>query len=431
MALTYVQYTGDGVTKQYTLTFPYLSKDHVFVRVDDTSVPFTWLNDSTIVLDTAPETGQAISIFRSTPRDEHLVTFKAGAGFREQDLNLMTTQVFYIVQESLENLDTAELYLWRTETLAAKNTAVEARSAAVEASNAAVAAAEAIALAQPVILSARDTVVLAEDAVLQAKVSALQAAVDAVEAKVTAVNAASAASADKDTASEKATIAIEAAEIATAKADIAVENAALAEGYANIAFGASAPAWDAATTYNYPDVVAFTDGHTYRCTGSNVLGASYSPVTSKQDWQRISVEQGRQFFEHDENGDYTPTLDPYAHDGVDGNSVLVGEGDPSSGLGKVGDSYIDKVSWGFWEKRSVIGWVNTGNVGSNFAAKTFVHQQIAASAEWVIEHNLGKKPSVTIVSSSGEVVLGKVVYMSDNALTIYFRAPFSGEAYLN
>ena len=128
MALTYVQYTGDGVTKQYTLSFPYLSKDHVFVRVDGTSVPFTWLNDSTVVLDTAPEIGQVLSIYRATPRYESLVTFKAGAGFREQDLNLMTTQVFYIVQESLENLDTDELYLWRTETLAAKNIAVLAKS---------------------------------------------------------------------------------------------------------------------------------------------------------------------------------------------------------------------------------------------------------------------------------------------------------------
>lgn len=347
MALSYVRYTGDGVTKQYTLSFPYLSKDHVYVRVNSENKTFTWLNDSTVVLDDVPASGADIMIYRNTPKDDHLVKFKAGTGFREQDLNTMNTQVFYLVQEALESVDIEELYRCRTEAVNAKNTAVSAKN-------------------------------------------------EAVSAK-----------------------------------DIAIENATLAEGYARSAFGASAPAWDEATTYNYPEVVAFTDGHTYRCVGSNVQGASRSPITSKQDWQRISVEQGRQFFEEDANGDYTPTLDPYAYDGIDGNSVLVGEGDPSSGLGKVGDSYIDKVSWGFWEKRTGIGWVNTGNVGSNFAAKTFVYQQIAPSAEWVIEHNLEKKPSVTVVSSSGEVVLGKVVYMSDNALTIYFRAPFSGEAYLN
>lgn len=196
MALTYVQYTGDGVTKQYTLSFPYLSKDHVYVRVDDTSVPFTWLNDSTIVLDTAPETGQAISIFRSTPRDEHLVTFKAGAGFREQDLNLMTTQVFYIVQESLENLDTAELYLWRTETLAAKNTAVLAKSETEQYRN------ESMAFAHAASVSA-----------------------------------------------------------------------ASAEYYKDLTVSAAQVLpWDIGTTYNFPDLVARPNGHTYRCIGNGVIG---------------------------------------------------------------------------------------------------------------------------------------------------------------
>jgi hypothetical protein len=43
-----------------------------------------------------------------------------------------------------------------------------------------------------------------------------------------------------------------------------------AGAYAATAFGASAPAWDSTATYNYPQVVAYTDGKTYRCVGTNV-----------------------------------------------------------------------------------------------------------------------------------------------------------------
>ena len=46
--------------------------------------------------------------------------------------------------------------------------------------------------------------------------------------------------------------------------------------------------YSAATTYNTPDAVIGSDGHTYRCTGSGVLGDD--PVTSTSgDWQRITA----------------------------------------------------------------------------------------------------------------------------------------------
>ena len=64
-------------------------------------------------------------------------------------------------------------------------------------------------------------------------------------------------------------------------------------------------------------------------------------------------------------------------------------------------------------------------------ARTYVHEQSPASDTWVINHNLKKYPSVTIVDSAGRVVIGEVQYI-DNALIICsFSAPFSGIAYLN
>lgn len=61
----------------------------------------------------------------------------------------------------------------------------------------------------------------------------------------------------------------------------------------------------------------------------------------------------------------------------------------------------------------------------------YEHTQGAASTTWVITHALGKKPSVIVLASSGDTVIGDITYDSDNQLTITFSAAFSGTAYLN
>ena len=70
----------------------------------------------------------------------------------------------------------------------------------------------------------------------------------------------------------------------------------------------SAPAWDSTTVYSYPAVVAYTDGNTYRCIGSNVAAGTI-PVTST-DWVRISVLGGDDFFEIDMQGSLMPSVNP-------------------------------------------------------------------------------------------------------------------------
>lgn len=62
---------------------------------------------------------------------------------------------------------------------------------------------------------------------------------------------------------------------------------------------------------------------------------------------------------------------------------------------------------------------------------TYTHSQPSASSTWTIVHNLGCKPSVTIVDSGGNVQIGEVLYDSDNQVTVTFAASFSGYAYLN
>jgi hypothetical protein len=63
------------------------------------------------------------------------------------------------------------------------------------------------------------------------------------------------------------------------------------------------------------------------------------------------------------------------------------------------------------------------------ASQTFV--QSSPSAIWVIVHNMGGHPTVTVVDSGGTLQLGGVTYDSDAQVTVTFSAPFSGKAYLS
>ena len=65
------------------------------------------------------------------------------------------------------------------------------------------------------------------------------------------------------------------------------------------------------------------------------------------------------------------------------------------------------------------------------ADKHYIHMQSIANATWTINHNMGKKPSVTVVDSGETTVYGEVNYTNLNSLTITFKSAFSGKAYLN
>ena len=62
---------------------------------------------------------------------------------------------------------------------------------------------------------------------------------------------------------------------------------------------------------------------------------------------------------------------------------------------------------------------------------TYTHDQQTASSTWVINHNMGKYPSVTIIDTAGDEVEGEVKHDSQNKITINFSSAFSGKAYLN
>jgi len=71
----------------------------------------------------------------------------------------------------------------------------------------------------------------------------------------------------------------------------------------------------------------------------------------------------------------------------------------------------------------------TNNIFTSDA--NFVFTQGSAATQWVVDHDLGKKPAVTVVDSAGTVVIGQVVYNTDNRCTLDFEAAFSGKAFFN
>lgn len=54
-----------------------------------------------------------------------------------------------------------------------------------------------------------------------------------------------------------------------------------------------------------------------------------------------------------------------------------------------------------------------------------------AAATWVIQHNLGRFPSITTVDSAGSEITGAVTYDNENKITVVFNSATSGNAYLN
>ena len=64
--------------------------------------------------------------------------------------------------------------------------------------------------------------------------------------------------------------------------------------------------------------------------------------------------------------------------------------------------------------------------------KSYVHDQGSPADTWEVQHNLNKKPSVTVVNYYGVVVYGNVEYVDNNNVTITFEAgAFSGKAFFN
>ena len=62
---------------------------------------------------------------------------------------------------------------------------------------------------------------------------------------------------------------------------------------------------------------------------------------------------------------------------------------------------------------------------------SYTHEQGTPSDEWVVEHNLGYFPSVSVTDSGGTVQYGEITYISVNIVEIKFLFPFGGKAFVS
>lgn len=89
---------------------------------------------------------------------------------------------------------------------------------------------------------------------------------------------------------------------------------------------------------------------------------------------------------------------------------------PGFDLATVSGSVFVRGQYGQWRRFDVL--------------QPFVFRQQQPSSVWTIAHNLGYKPSVSVVSDGGSEILAEVVHLSDNVLRVLFSSPASGWARL-
>lgn len=105
MAYSYNEYTGDGSTDQFPVSFDYIEANDVSVYVDgveDTGISF--LNAGLIQTSSTPASGAVIFIVRNTDLDERIVDFTTGSLLTEEDLDLSADQLFKASQEAIDSV---------------------------------------------------------------------------------------------------------------------------------------------------------------------------------------------------------------------------------------------------------------------------------------------------------------------------------------
>jgi hypothetical protein len=93
-------HTGDGSTRDYSVSFPYLKEADVKVTLDHVlTTAYTFQNASTLRFTTAPASGVAIRIYRDTDVDAARYVLAAGSAVKSGELNENYDQLLYADQE--------------------------------------------------------------------------------------------------------------------------------------------------------------------------------------------------------------------------------------------------------------------------------------------------------------------------------------------
>lgn len=115
-----------------------------------------------------------------------------------------------------------------------------------------------------------------------------------------------------------------------------------------------------------------------------------------------------------------------------GSSFLIGGTPASSGLGTHTIQYKATDENGQYAEGIHVMTVTTVSPSPPTSGDLhYTHYQASASDTWIIVHNLGKYPSVTVTDSAGNPAVGSTTYLDLNSLRITFSSALAGEAFLN
>jgi hypothetical protein len=74
--------------------------------------------------------------------------------------------------------------------------------------------------------------------------------------------------------------------------------------------------------------------------------------------------------------------------------------------------------------------IDTPLQGPPGTVAAYTHVQSSPASTWVINHNLGYKPDVTLYTSGGVVMYAEIIHTSVNQTQVIFTVPTSGVARL-
>lgn len=97
----YIEHTGNGSSKSFSLGFQCESKDHLIVLIDDIEPPIaTWsLSGGNVVFTTAPAAGKKIIVQRNTPFGRATNYQSFNNSFRPQTVNIDFDRIWWKLQE--------------------------------------------------------------------------------------------------------------------------------------------------------------------------------------------------------------------------------------------------------------------------------------------------------------------------------------------
>ena len=105
MPQSYIEYTANGSTNQFDITFSYIERTHIKVFVDNVEdTTFTFVNDNRIQTTSMPANGAVVKIDRDTPIDARLVDLQDGSVLTETDLDKSANQNFFTSQETRDDV---------------------------------------------------------------------------------------------------------------------------------------------------------------------------------------------------------------------------------------------------------------------------------------------------------------------------------------